>query len=260
MNCLKYTVDAATAPNNRDFSKPNEDCIVTRSKDGIFMLLDGITRVHGEYSNGAESAANVVNRIFVTEFCKHLESSADSMTPADAIRSALVKANSCIRDYRVEKTIDEWSFYPGTVGIMGMIRDDVFHYACVGDCLGVLIRGSSRIYFGEQQTLRCPVVLEAGKLERYRRFCNKPDSPYAYGVINGDTELEQVMEQSSISLQPGDQLYLVSDGLAAMMRYEKLDTLRELTAQQLIDGSSVYDQPPFSPYADDKAVIRIICG
>ena len=41
---MKYRVETATKKNTKEFDKPNEDYFLVDRNNGIFIILDGVTR------------------------------------------------------------------------------------------------------------------------------------------------------------------------------------------------------------------------
>ena len=65
---IRYKTEHATASHQRKLAKPNEDRLIVDEERGIFIVLDGVTRVHKEYEQTPfKSAAGDVGDIFITE-------------------------------------------------------------------------------------------------------------------------------------------------------------------------------------------------
>ena len=66
MNHMQYQATSGTRINERGLGKPNEDLLLVDRENHIFILLDGITRVHREYADlPGKSAALDVGEIFL---------------------------------------------------------------------------------------------------------------------------------------------------------------------------------------------------
>lgn len=259
MDCLIYEAEACTKTNSRKIGKPNEDCFVVDTKSGIYILLDGITRVHAEYDGTEKSAACDVNQIFSETVYDTLKTKLNDECVPKIIREAVLKGNSEIGKYRMKKSLNDWGFFPGTLGIIAVIRNNTLFYLSAGDCLGTLIRGNSKIFFGRQYEIKALEIKNVSKKERYELYCNHPENRFSYTVFNGDQSAADGMETSFIGLSKGDVVLMATDGAASVSKYEKANTLKEKSLEHLIHISSVYDQPPFATYADDKTIIRINC-
>lgn len=258
MNKRTLIVTSALRRNNREFPKPNEDHILIDEENGIFILLDGITRVHSEYDGAGDySAAKEISRIFAATAYEHIVANLHKRNIRKVISQSILLGNRQIAQFRTRRSQEEWGFYPGTLGIIALIRGTKLYYACAGDCTGMLLRDSSRIYFGEQQAVKAVDLMKPSKQERYALYCNHPENDLSYAIFNGDDAALDGYEQSYLDLHPGDRIYLVSDGAAPFIKYAKTAQLASMDATQILDASQIYDVPPFAKYADDKAVITI---
>ena len=258
MKKLNWRSSSGQRKNTREFEKPDEDLILCDQERGIYLLLDGITRVHEEYRQGP-SASQEVTRLVAETVYRCLCQGMPAENVDQVLREAALEANRAVARYRMRRSLEDWVFYPGTLGILAVIQEGVLHYLCLGDCLGVLLRGNSKLLFGRQFSLESAELSQATKAERYGRICNHPEHPLAYGIFNGDETVSQLMEQSSLELHPGDTLLLLSDGLADYVRYTRTETLRRQSPEEMLDASARYDAPPYARYADDKSIIRIDC-
>ena len=249
---------SATAAHKRDLQKPNEDRLICDPEHGIFIVLDGVTRVHKEYDQRPyESAAADVAELFLREAYAAMLADLQNPEPEALLKNAIRKANEAIRPYRAQKTEDQWGFYPSATGFLSLLRGNRLHYAAAGDCIGVLLRGSAKQLLGCQWQLAAVDKLQVTKQERYSRYCNHPESPLCYAVFNGDEIVPELATYSYLDLHPGDTLLLASDGLANYLKFEPSAALRSQTPQEMLTLSEKFDQPPYANYADDKTVIKI---
>lgn len=255
-----FAVNAAyaTAPNQRGLQKPNEDRLLCDAKHGIFIVLDGVTRVHEEYAQRPyESAAADVADLFLEAVYNALLADLQALDPEALLKNAIRTANKKILPYREQKTETQWGFAPSTTGLICLLRDSTLYYAAAGDCIGLLLRGSGKQLFGCQWQLEAVDKLQVTKQERYSRYCNHPESPLCYTVFNGDPSVADTATYSYLELHRGDTLLLASDGLANYLKYEPLTKLRSQTPTEMIADSAAYDQTPFESYADDKTIIKL---
>ncbi len=255
---IRIKIDFATTPHTRELDKPNEDRLVCDEERGIFIVLDGVTRVHKEYENDPfESAARDVGDIFIKEVYAYICEHISDPEPKEILMCAVDRANSLIRDYRSKKSKEEWGFYPSTLGIISILRDGRLYYLCVGDSIGVLLREDSKILFGREFVLEAVDLLDVSKKERYDLYCNHPDNHLSYTVFNGDEVVMRGVQYSFIDLYEGDTLFLATDGIGSYLKYEKSADLKEQSAEEIISRSGEYDRPPYANYADDKTLIKI---
>lgn len=251
---------SATASHNRTLPKPNEDRIFIDQSQGLFILLDGITRVHDEYFDAPyKSAACEINEIFIHGICDYFDQYADAEQDIESLlREAVRYGNSQIAHYRSQKALEDWGFYPGTVGIVAYIHNNQLHYIYAGDCIGILLRNNAKICFGEQYAVAACDFLNPSKQERYSKYCNHPENTWSYTIFNGDDIVADWCEYAYIDLHKEDVILLASDGIRSYVRFEKPNVLKELSVEAMLDASEIYDVSPFAPYADDKAIIKIL--
>lgn len=258
MDTIPYRVSASTRINDRGLQKPNEDHILIDDLHHIFIILDGITRVHDEYIDfPGESAASDVNCIFSEAVRSYILMHKDEFDPQSLLRNAAIVGNQAIIPYRNRRSKSQWQFFPGTLGIISLIQKQQFHYLYVGDCQGTVIRQGAKFHFGKQGQTEALELMRISKAERYDRYCNHPTEPLGYGIFNGDVEAVELFEQSSFELQPGDTVMLATDGLSRHIQYARSADLINQTPEQIIENSCIWDCPPFAKYADDKALIKL---
>lgn len=255
---LSYSVQGATKINGREVPKPNEDRLLYDEKNGIFMLLDGVTRPNKEYIDSPdESAVSDIGDIVIDVAYRYILDHLSDSDPERIMRAAVGEANLLIKEYRARKTEAQWGYYPSTIGIICLIRGRTLYYVCAGDCLGVLIRRGTKILFGKEWTLEAVDKLNMTKDERYAKYCNHPENTLSYTVLNGDELVADNLEYSYLDLHEGDTLLLSSDGICDYLKYEKSERILRETPEQMIAQSAKYDVPPFATYIDDKALIKI---
>ena len=260
MDHMKFSVETISQINKRNIQKPNEDVIIADAERGIFILLDGVTRPHSEYQeHPGTSAALDVSEVFAREAYAYLKAHSDECDKERLLRDAAAQANSHLLSLRNKKSLAQWGFYPATLGIIALIDDGTLHYLSVGDCLGVLLRKSSRMLFGKEFALEGVDLLNPSKQDRYEKYCNQHPDFLSYTVFDGAENVPANAEYSFLRLESGDTLLMVSDGIGNMAKFEKQDTLKTTPLEQLLALSEKYDVAPFGAYADDKSIIRIRC-
>ena len=258
MEKMAVTAACATAPNQRGLQKPNEDRFVCDPNNGIFIVLDGVTRVHKEYAQHPyQSAASDVAELFLKAVYAAILQDLQNPQPEALLKNAIRTANETLKPYRSQKSEEQWGFYPSATGFVSLLRDGVLYYAAAGDCLAVLLRGSGKQLLGSQWQLEAVDKLQVTKQERYGIYCNHPEAPLSYTVFSGHDTVADTTTYSFLDLHKGDTLLIASDGLANYLKYEPLATLLSQTPEEMIAASGRYDQPPFATYADDKTVIKL---
>lgn len=255
---LSFSVQGATKVNGREVPKPNEDRLFFDEKNGVFMLLDGVTRPDKEYIEApGESAVGDIGDIVIDVAYRYIIDHLNESDPEKILRGAVGAANLLIKEYRQRKTEQEWGYLPSTIGIICLLRGRTLYYVCAGDCLGMLIRRGTKILFGKEWTLEAVDMLRMSKAERYAKYCNHPENTLSYTVFNGDDLVVDNLEYSYLDLHEGDTVILSSDGICNYLKYEKSATVLSQTPEEMIAQSAKYDELPFATYIDDKAMIKI---
>ena len=234
--------------------KPFEDCLVA-GKDA-FVVTDGVTRDAEEYTPGAMSHAQYAARVTAEAVLAHID--ADSRFD-QALREGVIEATRLIAAHNAEHGL---AIPAATVLVCGAIRGGRLHFGYMGDSLILLLRSGARIRLSEAQTEPFTraggrKALSLSKFQQYEQITNNMQSPYGYGVVDGDMRALDYLCASSIALDEGDRIIFASDGLEAFLSLTPVAKLVNLSAVQIIEASSPYDQPPYASKADDKAIIIV---
>ncbi|MCQ2418011.1 MAG: hypothetical protein MJ071_09440 [Oscillospiraceae bacterium] len=264
--CLKYwnsneaavshalISDACTVRNKREnLVKPNEDYYVEDKTNRIYLIADGVTRPHDEYLHSGESLAAKSAQILCDSIQEVLLNEMTEDISASFL-SAMQKGNeklSLLRQYSPSTF-----FYPCTTFIGALIRDNTLFYSNCGDTMGVIIRDQTKITFSERHNAIAE-KLKIQKSEVYQYIHNKIERPEGFAIFNGDSSIGDFLHVGHISLLPHDRIIIASDGLANFLYYTRAETLAEITMNEIITSSEMFDKPPFQSYADDKTVIII---
>jgi len=254
---MQFLVSAETQINNRSFGKPNEDVILADPDHRVYFVLDGITRVHREYGEqpGYSAALEAGQRFSAAAHAWILAH--PNLPPEELLRQAAAEGNRVLVPFRRQRTKEQWQFYPGTLGILALIRSGILHYVYNGDCMGTLIRKGEKHYFGRQEQTKKLEEMHIAKAERYAVYCNHPEHPMGYGIFNGDGEMAQLLDYGSFPLETGDVVLLCTDGLGDYITHTPAAVLKSLSPEQIVAASAPYDVPPYAAYADDKSILRI---
>lgn len=255
---LTYKSEYFSVMHGRELKKPNEDRLLVDEENGIFILLDGVTRVHKEYESAPyKSSASDICDIFIDEAYRFIMDNLLDSDPERILRGAVMTANIRIREYRKKKSENEWGFYPSAVGFLGIIRDNTLYYANAGDCMVVLIRRGAKILLGREWTVEAVDKKQVTKAERYQIYCNHPENHLSYTVFNGDNNVNEGLECSFVDLHEDDTVIIATDGICDYIKYEKSEDLIKQSPKQMILSSEEYDTAPYSKYADDKTLIKL---
>lgn len=242
--------------NSAAFFKPNEDYLIEDNLHCIYILLDGVTRnkIDGKYPNPSPSA--IVSKLFGDEVHEKLLGHRNS-DYFEVLKDSIFQANKKIRDYNQQQ--NNWSFLPGTVGIISIIKNDTFYYAYNGDCSGRLLRNSNVYLFTHPQTERIHKHLQEYTPDYIRNeIVNNKKHPYCYGVFNGQPQAMDLIEYGKLELQTGDKLILASDGLNPYFDSGNTEITAETTPQHIIESTiQIESSSNKLKRSDDKAVIII---
>jgi len=255
---MKFTIQSATRRNDMTKGKPNEDFHFYDKEQGLILLLDGISRPAGEYPVSEEdSVVCRLNRLFADCFSRFFLQEFSALPPVDRLKKSLIRANREIASLTQEKSLEEWGFYPGTVGIAAFLQNDRLYFAYAGDCVGVLIRQDSALFFGREDAISFSEKEIPERIRRYAVFCNRSETPFGFGTFNGDPRLENMVRGSFLDLQREDTLLFSTDGAQKYLQFESTKKLARLTPEEIITASLALDRAPFAKYQDDKTVIRV---
>ncbi|MBO5711944.1 MAG: TIR domain-containing protein [Acholeplasmatales bacterium] len=257
--CIKNNKDL-----NLDVVIPNEDYIINDTLNNIYIVMDGISRKYNEYSSDGNSIAFDVSKLFADTIHDYIEKEMNKVKDyKDAkllLKEGFKNANSKV-DIMLKSRAKEFEGfeYPGSVGVVSFIVNDVLYYASLGDCMIVLTRGEQKIILAKKQTT---FVFDILKHEKNRtllaqQYVNNIDEAYGYGVVNGQENAHHYFTTSYINLNRNDIVYLVSDGISDYIEYNKNEIINNMSLEKIVEESNKQDDIMNKPYYDDKAIIRI---
>jgi PPM family protein phosphatase len=208
----------------------NEDCLAYDARLGIVVLADGM---------GGLRAGEVASATAVEAVMEHLSDHAGADNGAmeelgATLREALELANR--RVYALSDARDEYAGM-GTTLVVGVLRDERFVAAHVGDSRAYRFRGGELARLTADHSL-VQLLVEQGILSpaEARRSPNRNIVTRAVGI-----EADVEVDVTEIDAAPGDVFLLCSDGLTDMIddatiaRFcGKLGRDEELTG--LVDG------------------------
>lgn len=253
---MKYHVQNAVMKNGKE-GKPLEDFCICDAENGIFIVTDGVTQSAEDYEQiTGKSDAGMAAEISAKTVHETLLASGKS---EESLKAGVRLAIERVGEYN--KTAKA-SYPPATCLVAGCIRENVLHYAYIGDSVILLLRGTAKIQLAEQQTNALATYrrLSGEKMSKryvYDNITNNIQSPLAYGVILGDMRAMDLLHTASIPLEPGDRVIISSDGLDHYLLFTPFEEVRSLSPGQMLPRSVRYDEPPYTTYADDKTIITI---
>ena len=142
--------DYFTIKNSKSQDKPNEDCFRCDDTNGIYIIMDGVTRdrVNGNYPNPSP-ACEVTELATEALYTKLLRQKADGTWD---LHAAMMHANKAAADYNQAHPEVAADFEAGCVGVACIIDGNTLQYACIGDCIGTVLSGDEFCTFTENQT------------------------------------------------------------------------------------------------------------
>lgn len=240
-----------TQKNQRGNDKPNEDFYLMDDKNGIYIIVDGVSRdrENGVYPNPSPAAE--VSQLFVQKAYDYLKNHIkEEENIEELIFRAMAVGNDEIALYNQrQKWADD--FYPGTVGIIACLKREHFYYGYIGDCYGVYLNLNRRYtnVFTKCQTEK--IALHKKEFTSYEIrnvICNNMEHPYSYGVLNGNKAALDFVEIAMFPIYNNDRILLCTDGVA--------DALKGLLSRKIY-GISLEDILRISKETDDKTIISI---
>lgn len=234
--------------NQIDDDKPNEDGYLCDDQNGLYIIMDGVSRdkENGKYPMPSPSAE--VTKIFIESAYKFYISNKDKY-PVEVLLSGMMAFGNC--KIAESNNCKHWvnNFLPGTVGIILIFCNPAkIAYAYIGDCYGAIINHSLNFF------TRCQTEGVTKNRKRFTRtevrnnICNNIIHPYGYGVLNGSVAALSFVEYGERTLSQGDKIVLCTDGFADIFKATTSDTLYFASPYQLVQYSSSLD---------DKTLIMI---
>lgn len=230
---------------NRGKNHPMEDAVYFDKEHNVYVVADGITRQDPkeyERCKGFSISAEVSNKFcyaFGEAFVSDSFESNESKYIYDKFIRAFKEANREVARLVADYKRVEGTELPGTVAIASAIRNDTLYFGSVGDCMGILVRNGRKIVFSDKQTT---YAFDKAGVERDRdllqkKYINKPDNSYGYGVINGEEKAVDFFNVGHLSLEYGDTVYLVSDGIADYIRYCNPAVYADMPIEDIISSA-----------------------
>lgn len=247
---MNYLIDFATKKNEIEFNKPNEDYVFVDKDNGIFIILDGVTRdkINGIYPD--LSPAVEVSEIFInTAYNYIMDNISEEKDFLEIIKCAFAEGNIEIEHFNHAYIGD---FLPGTVGIIAIIKKNTLFYGYIGDCIGVLLNEQTRKEFTTCQTKSIHEhVKEFTAFEIRNNICNNLSHPYSYGVLDGRKSAMGFVVTGSTCLDKYKAVILATDGLEDVVRNMPINELLFSNANDLLNDKS------YNKSIDDKTVIIV---
>lgn len=264
---------------NQEAKRPNEDCYKRDDNNGIYIVVDGVTRPASEYGEQDEfgvytSSAKRLSHKLCKRIHANLVENAEKLSGLERIKEAVAKIYDEPDIFEKRANGDKAAnlpddyFDPSAVGIIATVENNKLYYLSMGDCAGEKLRRRERvverIYFGRQNSVEANNRKKLTKREKFEQACNKRDAQYRYAIFNGDKAAMDLAEVGEVPLSPGDVIFLYSDGIDPYFRYANgEDILKKNDDNENIDtlfeDSKRYLGDCFKSTPDDKTAIMIKC-
>ena len=208
-----YKSTSISIINKKEINKPNEDYYLCDDNEGIYIIVDGVSRdkINGIYPN--PSPSEDVSKIFVESVYKYFLQSLYKKDKKLLLYEMINYGNEEIKKYN-DKIKWENNFIPGTVGIIVIMEYDKMHYAYIGDCVGSIINKNKEIFTKCQTKKIIQNKEKFSSMEIRNEICNNKNHPYSYGVLNGDKRALNFVEYGVVKIFEKDKIFLCSDGFS----------------------------------------------
>jgi serine/threonine protein phosphatase PrpC len=242
-------VEFKTEKNTKSSDKPNEDSFLADCDNGIFIIVDGVSRdrKNGTYPN--PSPALQVSELFIESSYNYLRDNSDKMGDyLQLIKNAFSVGNQAVCNFNLAYS---GNFYPGTVGIIVIIKDDEMYYGYIGDCCGILLAGEEKEKFTECQTELIHAHIKEFTASQVRNeICNNAKHPYSYGVLDGREGALDFVVTGKLILTKYDELLLYTDGLEQIIEKINGNDILHMTVDDIFNYEN-------NENTDDKTLIVV---
>ena len=239
-----------TERNTKSVDKPNEDCFISDDKNGIYIVLDGVSRDKENEIYPNPSPSTEISKIALEIVYEELLQQCNNNSIN--IYDTICKANTAAYHYNEKNRKNVGDFPSGTVGVVAVIRDGIFSYGYIGDCIGALIEKDKMKEFTKMQTKN--IAEHKGEFSAYEIrniICNNKNHMCGYGVINGQEGAKDFIITGEFSVNTETIILLASDGCELIFKNASLDELKTLSAAELISTYTNINA------ADDRTLILI---
>lgn len=244
---MKYIVEIATKRNTKFFDKPNEDCVLVDVDNGIFIILDGVTRDREDGHYPDPSPSFEVSKLFLKKAHESLISF--PFNENESIEKAFSEGNREIKKFNRSYS---GSFLPGTVGIIAILRNNKLFYGYIGDCIGMVVNENCKKKFTTCQTKLIHQHSKEFTAYQIRHIiCNNIYHPYSYGVLDGRESALDFVIIGKMNIDKYKKILLFTDGLEEIV---KQMSIKELISLEAVD---ILNSKLGNKSTDDKTVIVV---
>lgn len=241
--------DWGTKKNTKKFHKSNEDYALADDNNGIYIIVDGVSRdrLKGVYPE--PSPSRHVSELFVHQAYECLKQNCLKMNSESIVKQAFESGNEKILEHNRSYVGD---FLPGTVGIIVLVKDNKIFYGYIGDCTGVLLSYSDKKQFTSCQTkLIHEHVKEFSAFQIRNEICNNIEHPYSYGVLDGRKEAMNFVITGCMDFVKYQGIILATDGAE--------EIINKMTSRELLTMSAekILKRRLLTQNDDDKTIIIV---
>lgn len=243
-----YKYEIYTCKNSKASDKQNEDFVLYDGKEGVGLILDGVSRDRENGIYPSPSPAFRASKIFADSVLEKGED--DSAKGILKIQNKIRRANLELKKYNAQLG---HRFPAGTVGLVFSFERGCFHYGYIGDCYAAIIRDGSYRVFTECQTMMVAQHKKEFTSDQIRfDICNHISHPCGYGVWDGNENAMDFVKYGTIQIRKGDVIFMFTDGLLAEVSEKSTAELVNCPLEQLFLRDSDVRR-------DDRTCIRISC-
>lgn len=232
--------------------KPNEDFFWFNEAQGAALILDGVTRdrENGIYPN--PSPARIATEAFAQGACTELVIPSEK-TPREQLLAAVEAGNTAVACTNKGFSSD---FLPGTVGVLALVRNNMLHYAYVGDSNGIVLSRNGSTAFTTPQTKAVHNHQKEFTAHEIRtHICNNAKHPCGYGVWTGESGAMDFLCIGTAFLELGDRVLLCTDGINAFLSAIGLESLYTMDSRTILKEAMAFRESEVG--MDDRTVIII---
>lgn len=211
--------------------RKNEDYFKLSRSYPICAVADGVTRdiepgqIYPDPSGAALAAKEFCER--VVESLEQIYSAEDAGFKESTVRWAAGIANAKIRElnkkWGIVEKLDYWvNDYFCTCGAVAALKEGILYYGYLGDCGLMVVDANGSVRFMSSNNV-APLEAERDSLpfksekERKVWWHQLRNTPTGYGVFTGEATVFIHFKIGRLGLNPGDRVFLFSDGIALFL-------------------------------------------
>jgi len=200
--------------------KDNEDNYLVSPERGLFVVADGM---------GGHVGGQIASTLAIQTIDQYLALSLlETMTPAEILTEALLRANKAIYDHAQEQQY----FGMGTTLTAALFHQNSLYIAHIGDSRAYLLRGEELTLLTQDHSY-VNELFQSGTLT-LEEAQNHPQRNILTRALGTKEQTE--VDVYNVPVQPGDMLLLCTDGLYTQVPAEEI---RQVISQSGSDLKTV---------------------